>query len=354
MPNACSQSGCHDDKPLAWVGDAYDRWYGTARKPHYGTALAAGRTGEPGRARRSSCASPRDALSPTLVRATALSLLGGYDGADVDAAFRRALLDDEPLLRRTAASAAPIADPARARRTARAAARRTRTGPCASRPPRSSPGPRRRAPDPTSRRRSPRRLADYVKAMEYSLDFSYGGHNLGLLYEQQNDPARAEEAYRRAIAVDDLWPPPKANLALLLARQGKNDEAERLLREVVAANPDEAAGRLLARAPPRRDGPDRRSGDVPRARRGRDAARTPAPPTTPASRSRGPGATPRPRRCCGGRSRSSRRATTSCSPSPTSCCARGRLGEAGPLADRMAAIDPARPEAGQIRELLDR
>jgi hypothetical protein len=46
------------------------------------------------------------------------------------------------------------------------------------------------------------------------------------------DPtAKAEEYYRRAIAVDDLWAPPKVDLATLLARQGKNDEAETLLRE---------------------------------------------------------------------------------------------------------------------------
>jgi len=33
---------------------------------------------------------------------------------------------------------------------------------------------------------------------------------------------------------------------------------------------------------------------------------------------------------------------------------KGRLGEAGGLADRMAALDPSRPEAGQIRGLLGR
>jgi len=46
-PNACGQSGCHDDKPVTWIVDAYDRWYGKAKKPHYGTALAAGRAGKP-------------------------------------------------------------------------------------------------------------------------------------------------------------------------------------------------------------------------------------------------------------------------------------------------------------------
>jgi len=33
---------------------------------------------------------------------------------------------------------------------------------------------------------------------------------------------------------------------------------------------------------------------------------------------------------------------------------KGRLAEVGSLADRMAAVDPSRPEAGQIRGLLGR
>ena len=173
------------------------------------------------------------------MRATALSLLGGYGGADVTAAFRRALLDDEPLLRRTAVSEAPIADPAE--RVARLAplladpyraVRLEAASALAGTPP--------ALLKPYQQEALATALADYVKAMEYSLDFSYAGHNLGLVYEKQNDPVRAEESYRRAIAVDDLWPPPKANLALLLARQGKIDEAEKLLREVVSTSPDEA------------------------------------------------------------------------------------------------------------------
>ena len=47
VPNACSQAGCHADKPVEWSNDAYLKWYGLARKPHYGTILAAGRSGDP-------------------------------------------------------------------------------------------------------------------------------------------------------------------------------------------------------------------------------------------------------------------------------------------------------------------
>jgi tetratricopeptide (TPR) repeat protein len=238
VPNACSRSGCHADKPLAWVGDAFDKWYGTARKPHYGTVLAAGRRAEPA-AKADLLRLAGDTLSPTIVRATALSLLGRYAGADVTAAFRNALLDEEPLLRRTAVAEAPIDD--QAERVARLAplladpfrAVRLEAATVLAGTPPALLRPYQQDALATA-------LADYVKAMEYSLDFSFAGHNLGLLYERMNDPVRAAEFYRKAIAVDDLWYPPKVNLAMLLARQGKNDEAETLLREVLAANPEQA------------------------------------------------------------------------------------------------------------------
>ena len=44
-PNACNQ--CHTDHPAEWAAKAVAEWYPNGRqtKPHYGTALHAGRTG---------------------------------------------------------------------------------------------------------------------------------------------------------------------------------------------------------------------------------------------------------------------------------------------------------------------
>ena len=351
VPNACTQSGCHADKPLSWSAAAYDRWYGTARKPHYGTALAAGRKGEPA-AKAELLRLASDTLSPTLVRATALSLLGGYGGADVTAAFRRALLDDEPLLRRTAVSDAPITDPAeRAARLAPLLADAYRAvrlevaSALAGTPP--------ALLKPYQQEALATALADYVKAMEYSLDFSYAGHNLGLVYEKQNDSLRAEESYRRAIAIDDLWPPPKANLALLLARQGKNDEAETLLREALAASPGEAQiayslGLLLAEAGKLEEAA---------ALLARGAAGMPA--NARASYNAGLALSR-----AGRDADAEKMLRRAFEIEPASydfafaladfLLREGRLAEVGPLADRMAAIDPARPEARQLRGMLGR
>lgn len=349
VPNACSQSGCHADKPLSWSEAAFDKWYGTARKPHYGTALAAGRKGDPA-AKAELLRLAGDPLTATLVRATALSLLGGYEGPDVTAAFRRALLDEEPLMRRTAVAEAPIAD--EAERVARLApllsdpfraVRLEAASALAGTPPALLPAYQRDALASA--------LADYEKAMAYSLDFSFAGHNLGLLHEKRGDPARAEEAYRRAIAVDDLWPPPKANLALLLARQGRSGEAEALLREVLAATPDlpdvaYSLGLLLAEA-----------GRMEEAATFLARAATGMPANARAAYNAGLALA---RAGRDGEAEKMLRRAVEVEPSSYDFAfaladfllRRGRLAEAGALADRMAALDPARPEAAQIRSFL--
>ena len=75
--------------------------------------------------------------------------------------------------------------------------------------------------------------------MEYSLDFSFAGHNLGGLYTRLGDAERAEANYSRRWKWTTLFFPPKVNLAMLYNAQGRNDEAETLLREVVSDYPEE-------------------------------------------------------------------------------------------------------------------
>jgi predicted CXXCH cytochrome family protein len=344
VPNACSR--CHQDKPSSWVSAAYDRWYGTARKPQYGTVIAAGRKADPA-AKADLLRLAADALSPTLVRATALSLLGRYQGADVTAAFRRALLDEEPLIRRTAVAEAPIAD--QAERVARLApllgdpfraVRLEAASQLAGTPP--------ALLKPYQQEALATAIADYVKAMEYTLDFSYAGHNLGLLYERMNEPAKAEESYRRAIAVDDLWAPPKVNLALLLARQGNNQEAEKLLREVLATNPDEAQvayslGLLLAE-----------TGRMEEAATLLARAAAEMPSYARAAYNAGLALSR-----VGRHPEAERMLRQAVALEPANydllfalgdfLLRQGRLGEVGKIAERMAALDPSRPEAAQLR-----
>jgi len=248
-PNACSQGGCHADKSLQWSVDAYTKWYGQAKKPHYGTTLAAGREGRP-ESRDEVIRLAGDQLYPAIVRATALSLLRNYPGEDSTRAIAVALADPEGLVRLTAITnlvardqaelvrlVAPLLlDPLRAVRME--AAVRLADTPDAEL-------------EPYQREARAKALAEYRRAMAHVLDFAFAGHNLGNLAARLGDAATAEKYYRTAIAIDDLFYPAKMNLAVILNAEGRNDEAEALLRSILESDPNqyEAAyslGLLLA------------------------------------------------------------------------------------------------------------
>jgi len=247
-PNACSQGGCHDDRPLSWSVDAFTKWYGQAKKPHYGPTLAAGREGRP-EARDDLVRLAGDELYPAIVRATALSLLGRYPGEESTLAFATALADPEALMRHTAVNSfvassleelielvAPLLfDPMRAVRMQAAVQLADVTDQL----------------KPYQREALASTLTEYRKAMEYSLDFAFAGHNLGNLAARLGDAAEAERYYRTAISIDELFYPAKANLAVLLNARGQNDEAETLLRSILEAYPEQhevaySLGLLLA------------------------------------------------------------------------------------------------------------
>jgi tetratricopeptide (TPR) repeat protein len=235
-PNACSQSGCHDDQPVSWSARYFQQWYGEAKKPHYGTTLAAGRDAEP-QAMPDLIRMSGDPLHPAIVRATALSLLGAYPGEESTAAFNRALSDEDALVRYTAVSDLPVAQPELLIELVApllfdgVAAVRTQAAVRLADVPDGLLEPYQRA----ALRET---LAEYEAAMRYSLDFSFAGHNLGNLYARLGDPLRAEEFYRSAIEVDELFYPAKVNLALLYNSMGRNPEAEALLRDVVGDYPE--------------------------------------------------------------------------------------------------------------------
>jgi predicted CXXCH cytochrome family protein len=240
-PNACSQSGCHADKPLSYSLNAYRKWYGQARRPHFGTTFAAARAGKP-EAAEELLRLVDNTLQPAIVRATALSLLERYPGEASTKVLRRALLSEEPLLRHVAASGlavpdarervsllAPLlADPVKAVRLDAVSALA---------------GVPRELLKPYQREAFDAALAEYRTAMAYSLDFSSSGMNLGNLYTNLGKPAEAEKYYRLALKIDDLFFPAKMNLAVLLSGQGRGAEAEKLLREVVASYPDNGDAR---------------------------------------------------------------------------------------------------------------
>jgi tetratricopeptide (TPR) repeat protein len=232
-PNACSAAGCHADKPLSWSVAAFEKWYGKARKPHWGTAIAAGRTGAP-EAKAGLVALAEDRLRPAIARATALDLLGGYFGADVDAVFERAFADPDALIRRTAVARLPVRDPDR---IVRLFAPRLSDPVAAVRmeaAARLAEVPAAKLTE-TQKALSARVLEEYVAGQRYMSDMPSGPYNLANLALAQGNRAEAERQYRRSLRIDDRNVPAMANLALLLATTNRLDEAESLLRSARAS-----------------------------------------------------------------------------------------------------------------------
>jgi tetratricopeptide (TPR) repeat protein len=78
-----------------------------------------------------------------------------------------------------------------------------------------------------------------ARAVELSPDDADGHRKLGDMYRRHQDFQRAIQEYRQAIAKNDRLFPVYFQLAELLLSQGKVNEADKLLRRVVRASPDE-------------------------------------------------------------------------------------------------------------------
>ena len=76
-------------------------------------------------------------------------------------------------------------------------------------------------------------------AVELSPDDADGHRKLGEMYRRHGDNKKAIDEFRQAIAKNDRLFPVYFQLAELLLSEGKVDEADKLLRRVVRASPDE-------------------------------------------------------------------------------------------------------------------
>jgi tetratricopeptide (TPR) repeat protein len=234
-PDACLR--CHVDQDSQWSQQAVTEWYGPGRKDHYGYLLAGGRIADPA-AEDGLRQLAADVLYPVIVRATALSLLAGYPGPQTQQAMEIALVDEEALIRHTAAASIQAETPEMLAKL---------LGPVLYDPVRTVriEAARRLAGDASQLLDTDQQalfstvLQEYEDAMLYTGDFAASRHNLANLYAELDRPQDAITQYRQAIRIDNRFYPAKVNLALLHNRLGQNDLAEQLLKEVVSAEPDQ-------------------------------------------------------------------------------------------------------------------
>ena len=233
-PNACIN--CHDDKTDQWALQNVNKWYGERKKAHYATILADAADGKSG-ADSGLLRIINSNLYPEIIRATAIGYLSAYPGVKAQESVRKALNDPDPLLRHTAVEnyipgdsaslfrvlAPLLSDPIKSVRME--AANRLSTF-------------SKSAFNEIQYRSFLAALDEYRKSQEYVADFPTGRYNLGNFYSKRKDPAKAEENYREAITIDNLFYPAKINLAMIYYQQGKLDAAETLFRDLVTNHPE--------------------------------------------------------------------------------------------------------------------
>ncbi len=233
-PNACNR--CHADKSNEWSAEYTRKWYGSKQKYHYGTTFEAARAGK-AQAKEELISIVSDPLAATLVRATALSLLAGYQGDEVITVFQRALASDQDILRRTAVVFLPPLPAAKLMEMVgpylddSVKGIRIEAARALARIPADQLVVRYRGSFTAA-------LAEFEATALYSADFAASRQNLGTLATYQGKLAQAEEHFSRAVAINRDFYMARMSLAVLYSRQGKNDLAEEQLREALAVNHD--------------------------------------------------------------------------------------------------------------------
>ena len=233
-PNACTR--CHDDKTDQWALQNINKWYGEKKKAHYATILSEAAGGKAG-ADSGLLRIINSNLYPEIIRSTAIVYLSAYPGEGAQDAVHKALNDPDPLLRHTAtenylppdsaalftAIAPLLNDPVKSVRMG--AANRLSTY-------------KKEAFNEIQYRLFQVAMDEYKKAQEYVADFPTGRYNLGNYYSKKHDLTKAEENYREAITIDNLFYPAKINLAMIYYQQGKMEQAEKLFLDLVKNHPD--------------------------------------------------------------------------------------------------------------------
>jgi Tfp pilus assembly protein PilF/ribosomal protein L40E len=238
-PNACND--CHRDRPAEWAARAVRRAYpkGRQTRPHYATALHAGRSYQPG-AEPALLAVVRDAALPGIVRGTAVSLLPPYMGPDSLPALEAAVGDADALVRLGAARAVEalpprervrigvrlLWDPVRAVRVLAASA-------FADVPDAELESEARAAFD--------RALDEYRLAQRASAERPESHVNLGIVNQKRGNLAAARRNYDQATAMAPWFIPAWINLADLERVSGREPEAGAALRRALEVDAGNAA-----------------------------------------------------------------------------------------------------------------
>jgi tetratricopeptide (TPR) repeat protein len=249
-PDPCTS--CHADRSPGWASETIASWNGSSVNPgvHPGEVLHAGRRLLPGAA-AALAALAKDPERSSILRASALRLLGSQLDAASLPSLHAGLRDPSPLVRLAAASAAESLPP-QDRWLALESLLRDESRAVRIEAARALAPMRREITDPRAAKPFDAALDEYRQAQLLSAERPESHVNLGLLNDHLGERDAAQQAYETALRVGPWFLPGYVNLAEHHRTRGREDESERLLREAVSLFPDNAdvhhaLGLLLAR-----------------------------------------------------------------------------------------------------------
>lgn len=242
-PNACRN--CHQKQTDQWAATAVKSWLGRDARglQSYAEALHAGRSGALA-AEQGLISLIENPQQPAIARASALQLLPSYLSQTSFPVLVSALKDDNAMIRKAALSAAEslsggdrlvllpplLSDPLKGVRIE--AARLLAAIPAEQLP-------------AADRQRHTQALEEFRQAQLFNAERPESHLNLGNLLRQQNKLNEAEQAYRKAILLDNRFSPAWANLADLYRQRGDEEKATAILQEGLGTIPNDA-GLLMA------------------------------------------------------------------------------------------------------------
>jgi tetratricopeptide (TPR) repeat protein len=238
VPNTCNQ--CHREQTPQWAAAQVTKWYGHAPEGYqrYAAVLYDSERHLPGSLGKLTGLAG-DTLQPAIARATAVARLAAYNSPSAISAAEAVVADRDPLLRGAAVAALENAEPSdRVRLLAprladsmlavRIEAARALAGMASQVPEAMKPA-------------FTRALQEYIDVQMFNADRPESWSNLGALYAQRGDGARAAEAYGRAIALDSAFVPAWVNLADFHRATGNETAAAAALRDGIRKSPDNAS-----------------------------------------------------------------------------------------------------------------
>ena len=237
-PNACNQ--CHADKDAAWAAAQIKQWYG--KKPagyqRFAHALHAGRQVD-SNAGALLAEQINNIETPDIARASAISSLSRYLDQSTFSVLQQGLEDEDAMVRMASVGALEGLQPAMLVRL---------VFPLLDDPVRSVriEAARVLAPVPVGQLKGEqlsiynKATAEYIESQTVNAERPEAQLNLGNYYAARGDIDKAEIAYSKAIALEDVFVPAYVNLADLYRAQQKETDAYKILLKAKQAAEDNA------------------------------------------------------------------------------------------------------------------